>query len=146
MRRRRTLREFRGTGFKVALLCLVSACDVGHADYALDLAVRLRIVSQAGAPVARAVVRLSDDGQPVEGSLPICISNEAGLCEGQRSYRFGKTVFRSSSERLGRRSGLALTIVAAGYDVAAIRLSELSREEVAGIRAIKRDVVLLRTK
>jgi hypothetical protein len=144
MRRCRAFVSTRRACCAAMLSSLVIACDFGHADYALDLAVRLRIATEAGMAVPGAVVRLSEGGRPVDASPPICVSNKAGLCEGQRSYRFGRTEFkwwRSTKSRGGR---LALSIAADGYNEVALRLAEMTREEVAGMRTIERDVVLSR--
>ena len=123
---------------------LVIACDSGHADYALDLTVRLRIVDTSGAPVPGAAVSLTEYGKPVNASPPLCVSNSAGLCEGKRFYAFGRSYFRWRGAK--KESGLALRVSASGHDNLAIRLSDLTREEVAGRRAIERDVVLARSE
>lgn len=140
MKRRSTCLTSARVGTFIVLSCLICSCDFGHTDYALDFAVRMRTLSTTGALVPGAVVRLTDGGHPINGNAPICVSSKTGRCEGQRSYRFGKTRFEWWGKASDSR--LALTVTADGYHEVAISVNEFTRQEIAGIRTIERDVVL----
>ena len=128
-------------GFTVAILSLLFArCEVGHADYAIDLAVDVTITSADNQPIKGAELTLTQNEKALSEWRPICSSDSLGQCAGRQSFRFGRIHYGWRGERRGPT--LALLVRAPNFEAEVIPLDKLTREEIAGLRRIVRRIVL----
>jgi hypothetical protein len=123
---------------------LSAGCDVGHADYAVDLHVDTTVTSTDNRPIVGAKITLVENGRAVSQWPSLCSSDSLGRCSGHESFRFGRNYYQWR----GRQSGmsLALSVAAPSYDTEVIPLDSLTREEISGLRPITRKISLRRSR
>jgi hypothetical protein len=124
-------------------------CRQHHRRHIVDLWIRAKVTHSAQAPVTGAQVTLSDldAPTPLRQNHTICVTDAGGTCDGRLRYGYATTRvlwWGQSNERKGSTPGrrLFINISAPGFDTAAVRLSTLTHDEIAGRTPIQATVDL----